>query len=235
MSNVVNKHLVRSGRSLRRRYQHLSMTMKGYERLGTRYGGWWVHPASLSQAPLLIDCGLGEDISFPTAFLKKFGGRLLGIEANPKSIAYCQDKTPAGMEIRHRACWIESGKQISFFVPENKANVSGSLVADHSYVGNEKIDTETINFQSALDSLEWDSCDVLKLDIERAEYEVLANLCDSGAIRSVKQLLVEYHHVCTGYSLEDTQASARKTCEAGFELVLVEDRNYVFRRTDNKN
>ena len=85
MGNVTKKHWNRLKKSLARRWAEAKLP-RGYRRLGTRYGGWWVDTRAVGKNPLVIDCGLGEDISFPLAFLAKCGGTVIGIEPNPKSL-----------------------------------------------------------------------------------------------------------------------------------------------------
>ena len=79
----MGKHWNRLKRSLSRRWKEWRLP-HGYERLGTRYGGWWLDTRRVGAQPLLIDCGLGEDISFPAAFLRRFAGaRVIGVDPNP--------------------------------------------------------------------------------------------------------------------------------------------------------
>ena len=48
--------------------------------------------------------------------------------------------------------------------------------------------------QRRLSQLVGEEIDLLKLDVEGAEDDVLAELVDSGAVSRVRQLVVEYHH-----------------------------------------
>lgn len=75
-------------------------------------------------------------------------------------------------------------------------------------------------------------CDVLKLDIEGAEYEVLAALCSTGEIRRAGQVLVEFHHGVTHHPVEDTERAVLALQSAGYALAHVEGRNYIFRRSE---
>lgn len=231
MSFSISKRIHRLKKSLARRLAEASLP-KGYKKLGTRYGGWWIDTAIIGEDSLLIDCGLGEDISFPILFLGKFGGRVIGIEANPKSIRYCENRLPEKMLLLHRAFWINAGEIIDFFLPESPDFVSGSLLSNHKYAGSDRISVMTTNLDQVLALGGREECDVLKMDIEGAEYEVLNELCSSGKIRKTKQLLVEYHYFCTGYSDEDTFKSIRAVEENGFKLIYVEGRNYIFRRVE---
>jgi hypothetical protein len=108
--------------------------------------------------------------------------------------------------------------------------VSGSLLASHEYAGGPVREVRTTSLRELLDESRRQECDVLKLDVEGAEYEVLPALCASGDVRRARQLLVEFHHHCTDRTLHDTQACVERVKQSGFDLLHTEDRNCVFLR-----
>lgn len=234
----MGKHWNRLKRSLGRRWREWRLP-RGYERLGTRYGGWWLDTRSVGRQALLIDCGLGEDISFPAAFLARFGAsRVIGVDPNPRSLAYCRAHCPAGMEILANALWTTAGETIVFHLPRSQDRlpkgadgVSGSLDPSHEYVaGGENIEIPTVDLDALLARAGRSECDVLKLDIEGAEYALLDALIGSGRIRAARQVLVEFHHGVTRHTLQDTRDRVDRLVAAGFRLIHTEGRNYVFRR-----
>ena len=232
-------HWQRFQRSINRRWREWSLP-RGYQRLGTQYGGWWVDGGVVSSAPLLIDCGLGRDISFPTAFLSRFGGTVIGIDPNPQSLAYCRARCPSGMQIWDKAFWAQAGQTLTFHLPRAQDQlpagadgVSGSLDGSHAYVeGGEARTVMTTSLEDVLEQSHRAECDVLKLDIEGAEYPVLEDLCTRGLVTKTRQLLVEFHHRATQHTLADTEALVGKIEQAGFRLMHTEGRNYIFRRRD---
>lgn len=238
--NPLVKHWRRAKRSLGRRWREWRLP-RGYIRLGTRYGGWWIDVNLIGANALLIDAGLGEDISFPTAFLARFAGsQVIGIEPNPRSLAYYQAHPQIGMEIREQAFWTHAGETLTFHLPrpqdtlpKGADGVSGSLVGTHEYVvGGETLTVLTTDLATLLSQAGRSECDVLKLDIEGAEYAVLHQLCASGDIRRARQVLIEFHHRVTHHRLEETQAATETLCRCGFRLVHTEGRNYIFHRKD---
>ena len=223
-------------RSLGRRWREWHLPT-GFERLGTKYGGWWVYTPALGANPLLIDCGLGTDISFPSAFLERFGGHVIGIDPNPDALAYSRAHCPKGMEIVEAALWTVAGEQLRFHLPRPREQlppgadgVSGSLLASHSYAGQATRSVRTTTLAEVLSRAGLEACDLLKLDIEGAEYEVLEAYCASGEVRRARQLLVEFHHHCTDRTLDDTRRCIARVEASGFSLQYTEDRNCVFLR-----
>lgn len=232
---LLQKHMRRLRATLTRRYYLLSMFLKGYLRLGTRYGGWWVRYGIYKQPPLLIDCGLGLDISFPVTFINKYNARVIGIEPNPKSLEYCKQNAPSAIEVIPKAFWSTDTETLEFHLPRNKEQlpkgadaVSGSVYGHHNYAGGGVLKVETIDLESILKLAGRNTCDVLKMDVEGAEYEILPSLCKSGQIKKAGQLLVEFHHFCTDYTIEDTEKVVAQIVDSGFKLVHTEGRNYVF-------
>lgn len=230
------KHWWRLKRSLGRRWREWRLP-RGFERLGTRYGGWWLFAPAIGRDPLLVDCGLGKDVSFPAAFLQRFGGHVIGIDPNPAALDYSRAHCPEGMEVRDAAFWTEAGGELRFHLPRppeelprGADGVSGSLLASHSYASDATLTVRTTSLSEVLARARRQECEVLKLDIEGAEYEVLDALCASGDIRRAGQLLVEFHHHCTERSLADTQERIAQVEASGFTLQHTEDRNCMFLR-----
>lgn len=234
----MGKHWNRLKRSLGRRWRE-SRLPRGYERLGTRYGGWWLDTRLVGSRPLLIDCGLGEDISFPVAFLQRFAdARVIGVDPNPRSLAYCRAHCPSGMEILAKALWTTAGETLAFHLPRSQEHlpkgadgVSGSLDSSHEYVaGGERIEAQSIDLDGLLAHAGRTECDVLKLDVEGAEYALLEALIGSGRIDAARQVLVEFHHGATRHTLDDTLRIVGRLAAAGHQLMHTEGRNYIFRR-----
>lgn len=114
-------------------------------------------------------------------------------------------------------------------MPKGADAISGSVYGHHDYAGGGVLTVETINLESLLHLVNRDICDILKMDVEGAEYEILADLCETGLIKKVGQLLVEFHHFCTDYTLQDTDQIIDRILNNGFSLVHIEGRNYTFR------
>ena len=72
------------------------------------------------------------------------------------------------------------------------------------------------------------SCDLLKMDIEGAEYPVLEQLCKNGLIRQVKQLLVEFHHFFPGLGIEKTNAAVEELRRNGFRIAWISRTNHEY-------
>ena len=225
-------------RSLSRRWREFRLP-HGYLRLGTKYGGWWIDRNVVTADPFVIDCGLGRDISFDVEFLAQFGGTVVGVDPNPESLAWCSERCPPGMQLRDRAFWTTGGASLTFHLPRaiehlppGADGISGSLHESHEYVRNGGTRTvQTTDLAEIMTAGARHECDVLKLDIEGAEYEVLADLVGKRTLSCCRQVLVEFHHHATHHTIEDTERAIAGVRSAGFDLMHVEGRNHTFRRS----
>jgi FkbM family methyltransferase len=142
------------------------------------------------------------------------------------------------MEILANAFWTTAGETIVFHLPRGEDKlpkgadgVSGSLDPSHEYVeGGERIETQSVDLDSLLSRAGRTECDVLKLDVEGAEYALLEALVASGRIRAARQVLIEFHHGVTRHTPDDTRRIVDSLAAAGFRLIHTESRNYIFRR-----
>jgi hypothetical protein len=96
--------------------------------------------------------------------------------------------------------------------------------------GGERIETQSVDLDSLLSRAGRTECDVLKLDVEGAEYALLEALVTSGRIQATRQVLVEFHHGVTRHTPKDTRKIVESLAAAGFRLIHTESRNYIFRR-----
>jgi hypothetical protein len=72
--------------------------------------------------------------------------------------------------------------------------------------------------------------DVLKLDIEGAEYDLLAKQDDEW-FRNIGQIIVEFHHHCIkAFSLDDTKRAIERLTLLGYHSYSVDGINFLFFR-----
>lgn len=80
---------------------------------------------------------------------------------------------------------------------------------------------------SVMRELGHERVDVLKMDIEGAEYGVVRALCeDSGLLGQIGIILVEFHHWMSSFTLEDTRQAIRSLERSGFVIGWVSERGH---------
>ena len=69
--------------------------------------------------------------------------------------------------------------------------------------------------------------EILKMDIEGAEYEVVDDLVKTPTIR-VRQVLVEFHHFSLNVPVEAISTAIRRLEQAGFRLFNISGKGFEF-------
>jgi FkbM family methyltransferase len=181
--------------------------------LGTEYGGYEILPELMSSEAVVYSVGLGEDISFDLGMIERFGCSVHGFDPTPRSLAWLEQQAlPTGFRV-HPFGLADFDGVARFAPPANPAYVSHSVLPGH---GGDRVELPVKRLGTVMKELGHERLDVLKIDIEGAEYAVLDDLLASGLLP--KQLLVEFHHGMGGVALGTTEASLDRLHDAGYRV-----------------
>ena len=158
--------------------------------------------------PVIVDCGGNVGMS-AVWFKQNYPDSKLTIyEPDPK-LADCIEANLAaaklgGFTLQRKAVWVKSG-QIGF---DLAGNDSGKIKADASR------QVEAVDLAEQLPAV----TDLLKMDIEGAEYPVINHLCQTGAIQRVKNLVCEFH-ILRGHD-RDFLETTKKLMDSGMQVAM---------------
>ncbi|MGE5838250.1 MAG: FkbM family methyltransferase [Acidobacteriota bacterium] len=227
--NVVARATRRMGRELTK-YSRL--------RKARREGLVYVSPnflyrPNLSRDSVVIDGGCSYEADFSLCLVQRHGVRAFGVDPTRK-----HREALRTLEVRypgrfvHVPCAIAAADGLLTF-HESRVNESGSLFTDHVNVIQDETtsyDVEAVTLGSLLKRLGVKSVDILKLDLEGAEYELLAGLT-SAQLQPFNQVFVEFHHHAVGHFVEaDTRGLVDRIAGFGFRSFSLDDHNYLFYR-----
>ncbi|HEX7387967.1 MAG TPA: FkbM family methyltransferase [Castellaniella sp.] len=195
--------------------------------------------------------GAGEDISFDTILVRQFGCRVRIIDPTPRAIKHFEalsEAVAAGRpfsvngstsEFYHvspsdleRMSFLPIGlagldQEMKFYFPKDPQHVSCSTA---NLQRTSEFFTAQCHRLSAIMKQQGDyKIDLLKIDIEGAEYEVIRDITDSGV--PPRLLLVEFDEA---HSPLDAQASSRiaasvkQLLDAGMHCVAIDGSNLTF-------
>jgi FkbM family methyltransferase len=190
-------------------------------RLGTSYGGWWVPTAVLRAGACCYCAGAGEDISFDACLAERYACRVVTFDPTPRATEYVKAHTPAG-----NFTFVDKGlagksATYRFYAPANPGEVSHSI---RNLQRTEVFfEAACITVADAMELLGDDRIDLLKLDIEGAEHDVVADLL--GRDIQPAALCMEFDQPCPPISLLRTVWSLRR---AGYRPAKVERFNVTF-------
>jgi FkbM family methyltransferase len=185
------------------------------QRHGSEYGGWWVCPTGLTADSVVYSLGIGTDISFDLSMIETFGVAIHAFDPTPGSIHYLQGRQLPDVFRFHAFGVGAYDGPARFFLPENPAHISHTLVAPADDRG-EAIDVEVRRLSSIMHDLDHSTIDVLKMDIEGAEYDVLDEILDGHL--PVRQILVEFHHRFRGIDVDRTRRTVQRLNAAGYRI-----------------
>ena len=125
---------------------------------------------------------------------------------------------------------------MDFFLPKNPNYVSGSLTKSPG-TSDSKIEVEAHSIQFLMEKFGHTEIDVLKMDIEGAEYDVLESLIDSGTINNIGQICVEFHFRFGCGLVKRTEEIFKSLKNKGFKLVYAaaNQEEFTFARINSDN
>ena len=192
-------------------------------RIGSEYGGWWI-PGSVARPGAVAYCaGAGEDITFDSA-LVALGVRVTTFDPTPRSIAHVETNAPTSDLFRFVPTgWWDERTTLRFYAPADPAHVSHSVTNLQRTTTFFEADVASVHQLQA--ELGDDQVDIIKMDIEGAEYAVINSLLENGPRPRV--LCVEFDQPTP---IRRTIRAARQLHAAGYELAKIDVWNYTFIR-----
>jgi FkbM family methyltransferase len=197
-------------------------------RFGSGYASWVVPFRLLNQDSICYSLGVGEDISFDLDLIKRVGCNIFAYDPTPRAIVYAQkwQKKIPNFHFQPMGVW-DKTEIMKFYAPVNREHVS------HSILNIQKTSTYFEASCKRLSTLMKENghskIDLLKMDIEGAEYTVLDSILDDGL--KIPVICVEFdelhHPVDEGYK-ERIKKSIRRLVASGYDIVCVEQSNYTF-------
>jgi FkbM family methyltransferase len=145
------------------------------EKLGSALGGWVIPSGRLNEDSICYCVGVGEDMTFDLALLERFRCRVFSFDPTPRAIDHAaivaRDKpallfSPIGV-------W-DQDEILRFYAPKNPLHVSHSVL---NLQGTDKFfEASCKKLRSIMQENGHDRIDLLKLDVEGAEYRILNSI-----------------------------------------------------------
>jgi FkbM family methyltransferase len=185
---------------------------KDLAKIGTGYGGWIVPKTVFKNNPICYCVGAGEDVTFDCELAEKYGGKVFIFDPTPRAKKHFKElvyrvKNPkkrkkgkkgvifydlskkglSGIKFLDYGISEASGK-MKFFAPKNKKHVS------YSVANLDKTESFIVakfrRLSEVMREKKHKKLDLLKLDIEGAEYGVINSLIEDKL--NIKVIAVEF-------------------------------------------
>jgi FkbM family methyltransferase len=157
-------------------------------RLGTAYGGWWVPNSVLNMGGVAYCGGAGEDISFDLA-LHDAGWTVVTCDPTPRAIEHVQSVAPMSDDFTFVPVgWWDKDETLRFYAPSDPTHVSHSIL--NLQKTTDFFSAEVGRVRDIARRLGHERIDLMKMDIEGAEFRVIDDLLTDGPLPTA--LLVEF-------------------------------------------
>lgn len=190
------------------------------EKMGSDYGGWFV-PANLITKDWVCYCaGVGEDASFDLALIKNFNCHVFAFDPTPRAIKYAGNIQDPNFHFYDYGVWCKQ-EELRFYEPKNSDHVSHSIVNLQNTSNYFVAHCKTVH--KIAEELGHSKINLLKLDIEGAEFDVLNSIIENQV--NIDVLLVEYDQPT---SLIKIISSVKQLNKYGMILCMIDDWNFTF-------
>ena len=217
------------------------------EKLGSSYGGWIIPVDYLNGNSICYMAGAGEDISFDCEVAKRYRCEVVIFDPTPRSKAHFELVAEASRsmnvfpinnnskefydldkELFNNIRFCETGlwkktDHIKFFSPKDTSHVS------HSIANLQQTEEYFMAPVKRLSEIMYGNnhrkLDILKLDIEGAEFEVIDSIAEDNV--DIKILCVEFHLI-ENKGLQKIQLAIKKLEENNFVALARENFDFTF-------
>ena len=166
---------------------------------------------------MLYSCGVGRDISFERAMIDRYGLTVHAFDPTPLAVTWAKSQElPARFHLHELGIAPYDG--MARFQPPTRLKFESFSMVRSTGLG-QAIDAPVRRFRSLAAMLGHTGVDVLKLDIEGAEYEVLTEILESRI--PVGQILVEFHHRWKEVGADRTRHAIAALEAAGYVVAAV--------------
>lgn len=196
--------------------------------LGNRATGcnWFFHPDGLDAGSIVYSGGIGRDVTFEHALVKRFGSQIVLFDPTPtgqKTINLPENKIPNFNY--HPVALAGSCGELTLSQPQDENEGSWELKGG----GGVTIKVPSVDLASLMQKNGHKHIDLLKIDIEGAEYGVIDHLLERRL--AVKQILVEFHHqMQPDIPRSRTIRAILKLVSSGYRLLKQDGNNHTFIR-----
>lgn len=193
--------------------------------VGSSYGGYHIDMTMVPEEPVIYSVGIGKDISFDVELIHKYGYSVYGFDPTPEVQIWLQEHSPSP-----RFRFIATGLadfdgEADFHLPPRPDFISHSMVRASQY-SHESVRLPVMKLSTIMRTLGHTRIDVLKMDIEGAEYSVIDDLMRDNI--EIGQLLIEFHHRLSSTGTQKTRVALSALNAYGMKIAHVCSRMQIF-------
>jgi FkbM family methyltransferase len=195
------------------------------EHHGTLLEGYSLASERISCESVIYSLGVGDDISFDLSIMRKFGVQVHAFDPTPRAIQWIESqKLPKGFHFYNFGVSDFDG-YAQLNPHENPRDVSHTIL-DRPETTHNGVKVKVHSLRTIVDMLGHRKIDVLKMDIEGAEYGVIQDIVSSDI--EIDQLLLEFHHRFRNVGTAKTRHAIEALNNRGFKIFDVSPNEGVY-------
>jgi FkbM family methyltransferase len=182
--------------------------------VGSRTGGAWVDLTRLNDTSVVYSFGIAFEISFDREILQRTGCRVVGFDPDLRSAEWIHSGrvwVPDRFTFEPLGIYSSSGNRQ--FHTTGADQMTGSVVYDYR---GQKMSAQFLTLEDIMARRGDVFVDLVKMDIEGAEYDVLGDWLSRHWAPPVGQLWVEFHPLLRSRTAEETERFVRDLGAIGF-------------------
>ncbi len=187
-------------------------------------GGWNFIADQLDENSVALCLGVGDSVEFDLALIEETGATVHALDPTPYAKEWVAEQTLPKTFIFHAwAAAAEDGSLRLYRRVNQRGKRADVMWTADSSAGDESdsIDAPAYSYTTLLKKLNQGSVDLMKMDIEGAEFDLLEGLQAGDHLPT--QLLVEFHHRFPGIGKARAAACIAHLRSLGYEIFDVSE------------
>lgn len=199
------------------------------ERLGSDYGGWYAPVCDLTPDSIIYSAGIGLDITFDKALIERCGCSVFGFDPTPAAVDFVNTQfrdglLPSKFYFEPVGLW-DAETNLQFYAPKTRGWIgSFSALNLQGTDDRDSISLEVKRLSTLMNKNGHTSIDLLKMDIEGAEYRVINEIITREI--PIRWLCIEFDQPVPFWT---TNRAIERLRDSGYQLCKVDRWNFVFR------
>jgi FkbM family methyltransferase len=196
---------------------YLRQTRFPVEWHGTVKHGWAIDPQGISKDSVVYAFGVGDNISFDLSMIEKYGVCVHAFDPAPQAAQWLAKQTLPERFKFHEVAVSDHDGFVELFPPVPGRKCHTTLERIPGQTPMHRVPARRVT--TIMQELGHDRIDILKMDVEGAEYEVVEDLIRSRP--PIRQLLVEFHHRFPTLGAKKTKDAIRLLKNHGFQIFWI--------------
>ena len=188
---------------------------------GNRYADWTFCPDHLNEHSVVYSFGVGEDISFDLKLMEQYHLNIHAFDPSPRSIEWVNRQKfkkefhfyPYGLAGQDDSILFSEPAEPGIHSLRMTVTSQGKKAGEKAHV------LPVYRLPTILRKLGHERIDILKMDIEVAEYDVIDDIVSSSV--PISQVLIEFHHRFDTMGTGMTKQAISRLNKAGYRIFHV--------------